>query len=257
MLRWLSNRGYRYDTGARLVRLDEPRGLAPVIPLFGGAAAPPPAAVPTPRTPVDEPRRPVTFSEEYWADDEDDADEADAAPAGAATTSRSIAMRCVRRAATSLVRSLGRRGLSITEARARLRTRRADRRRGDRRSSDEFIDRGWLDDAVLAEQLVHSATDRKRHGHPGDAPAAREARHLARRHRRGARRAARRRRRARTRVRPQQGAVAAPLDDETAMRRLMGSSRAAASAGRSRARPHARRSPTSGAARADPGVAFR
>lgn len=63
-------------------------------------------------------------------------------------------------ASTTLTRSLGRRGLSVSEARAKLRT--------SGLTAEEslcvvesFVERGWLDDAVLAEQLVHSATTRQ------------------------------------------------------------------------------------------------
>ena len=66
-------------------------------------------------------------------------------------------------ASTSLVRSLGRRGLSVAEARAKLR---ADGLTGREIDDviDGFVERGWLDDAVLAEQLVHSATTRQHLG---------------------------------------------------------------------------------------------
>jgi regulatory protein len=125
-----------------------------VIPLFGGA---PPAAQPDPA------RRPTTFSEEYWADDEPFVDE----PAPTAADVRDdepVDRESLReKAAASLARSLGRRGLSVSESRARLR---ADGL-SDEESSDlleDFIQRGWLDDAVLAEQLVYSATTRKKMG---------------------------------------------------------------------------------------------
>ena len=63
-------------------------------------------------------------------------------------------------AAAGLTRSLGRRGLSVAEARARLR---ADGLT-DAEAADvvaDFEQRGWLDDAALAEQLVYAATTRK------------------------------------------------------------------------------------------------
>lgn len=64
------------------------------------------------------------------------------------------------RATTVLARSLGRRGLSIAEARAKLR---AEGLTGAEIDDvvDGFARRGWLDDAILAEQLVHSATTRQ------------------------------------------------------------------------------------------------
>jgi regulatory protein len=141
-------------------------GLAPVIPLFGGAvAAPSVTAPPTQAAPGEERRRPVTFSEEYWAEDESIADESAAAVADDADDAGRFEEPTDRealceKATTSLIRSLGRRGLSIAESKTRL------RREGltdDEATSviDDIVDRGWLDDAVLAEQIVHSATDRK------------------------------------------------------------------------------------------------
>ena len=122
-------------------------GLAPVIPLFGGPVA----------QPVSTPRRPVAFSEEYWADD----DPVEVEPASGDVPDELIDRDALREsAAASLVRSLARRGLSFAEAKTRL--------RGEGLSDDEstaviddFTERGWLDDAILAEQLVHSATTRK------------------------------------------------------------------------------------------------
>jgi len=66
-------------------------------------------------------------------------------------------------ASVTLTRSLGRRGLSISEARAKLRSSGLTSEEADV-VAHEFIDRGWLDDAVLAEQLVHSATTRQDKG---------------------------------------------------------------------------------------------
>lgn len=121
-------------------------GLAPVIPLFGGAA-PHPVTAP----------RPVAFSDEYWADD----DRVDQEPAPADVPDEPVDRDALREsAATSLVRSLARRGLSIAEAKTRLR---GDGLTDDESAAviDDFAERGWLDDEVLAEQLVHSATTRK------------------------------------------------------------------------------------------------
>ncbi|KAA9111027.1 regulatory protein RecX [Microbacterium rhizomatis] len=63
-------------------------------------------------------------------------------------------------ASVSLTRSLGRRGLSVAEARAKLRS---SGLTGDEIDGviDDFERRQWLDDAMLAEQLVHSATTRQ------------------------------------------------------------------------------------------------
>lgn len=63
-------------------------------------------------------------------------------------------------ASTALTRSLGRRGLSVSEARAKLRTSGLTAEES-LEVVDSFVERGWLDDAVLAEQLVHSATTRQ------------------------------------------------------------------------------------------------
>ncbi len=62
-------------------------------------------------------------------------------------------------ASAALTRSLGRRGLSIAEARAKLRSAALA---GDEIDGviDGFLARGWLDDAALAEQIVHSSTTR-------------------------------------------------------------------------------------------------
>ncbi len=109
--------------------------LAPVIPIFGGAA---PAAAPVVE-PVEHASVPDT------ADSPDEPIDRDALRENAAT---------------ALTRSLARRGLSLSEAKARLQ---AAGLTAEESSAvvDDFIERGWLDDAVLAEQLVHSATTRK------------------------------------------------------------------------------------------------
>ena len=130
-------------------------GLAPVIPLFGDHSADPVVD----RAERDEtPRRPVAFSEEYWTDDGPE-DVADRAPADVPEEPVDRDALCDS-AATSLVRSLARRGLSIAEAKTRLRGAGLT----DDESAvviDDFVEQGWLDDEVLAEQLVHSATTRK------------------------------------------------------------------------------------------------
>ncbi|HWI29924.1 MAG TPA: regulatory protein RecX [Microbacterium sp.] len=63
-------------------------------------------------------------------------------------------------ASARLARSVGRRGLSVAEARAKLR---ADGLTDEEAADivDGFVQRGWLDDAALAEQLVYAATTRK------------------------------------------------------------------------------------------------
>jgi len=133
--------------------------LAPVIPLFGGQS-PGPMVEPAPRD--ETPRRPVTFSDEYWADEESAPDQP--VPDAIDAPDEPVDRDALREgSATSLVRSLARRGLSISEAKTRLR---ADGLTDDESATviDDFIARGWLDDAVLAEQLVHSATTRKNMG---------------------------------------------------------------------------------------------
>ncbi|HEX5856950.1 MAG TPA: regulatory protein RecX [Microbacterium sp.] len=118
----------------------------------------------------DKPRRAVAFSEEYWADD--DAAGSDPVPAAfrggdgdddvEAAADPEVIDRdaMVDTAVAGLTRSLGRRGLSVAEARARLRSDGLT----DVEAEDvlaDFEQRGWLDDAVLAEQLVYAATTRK------------------------------------------------------------------------------------------------
>lgn len=145
----------------------EESGLAPVTYLPGvtPARATPRRAAGLP----DGPRRAVAFREEYWADGES----ADARTAQSGAGSSADAPDAddiddhvipretvIDQARTDLTRSLGRRGLSVAEARARLRTHGlVDDEAVD--VIDEFTQRGWLDDSVLAEQLVHSAVTRK------------------------------------------------------------------------------------------------
>lgn len=140
-------------------------GLAPVTYLPGVAPVrePPRRAAGLP----DRSRRAVAFSEEYWADGAP-ADAAGVASASEASASEGDEIddqiipreTVIEQARTDLTRSLGRRGLSVAEARARLR---ANGLVGDESADvvDEFTQRGWLDDSVLAEQLVHSAVTRK------------------------------------------------------------------------------------------------
>jgi regulatory protein len=63
----------------------------------------------------------------------------------------------------TLVRRLARSALSEREARAFLREQSVDAAVAESVIAD-VVDRGWLDDAALAEQLVHSGTQRKRQG---------------------------------------------------------------------------------------------
>ncbi|MGC5222022.1 regulatory protein RecX [Micromonospora sp. DT81.3] len=115
----------------------------------------------------DGPRRPVAFTEDYWAEDDASGDTSaafaddvlsgdDVSGEPQVPDRESIAAS----AADALTRDLGRRGLSVAEANARL--------RADGLTDAEaagvvqgFVERGWLDDGVLAEQLVYAATTRK------------------------------------------------------------------------------------------------
>lgn len=151
--------------------------LAPVTFLPG--VVPPVESEPVPRqreaprrasSLPDGPRPTVAFTDDSWADDDaiagpsaaspgdpDDVSSAEEVPGEPEVLDReSIATS----AAASLTRSLGRRGLSVAEATARLR---ADGLT-DTEAADvvqDFVERGWLDDGVLAEHLVYTATSRK------------------------------------------------------------------------------------------------
>ncbi|KRA22446.1 hypothetical protein ASD65_18420 [Microbacterium sp. Root61] len=112
------------------------------------------------------PRRPTTvsFTESAWADDEPDPDGAsggETAPIAEPAEPDRDAV--VAAASVTLTRSLGRRGLSLSEAAAKLRTAGLSAEEASDVVED-FVARGWLDDAVLAEQLVHSATTRQDKG---------------------------------------------------------------------------------------------
>lgn len=131
--------------------------LAPVIPLFGGAVMPasgeriddiPVLEQASPRL------RPITSVTDEavpsGADEAEDSDEKD--------------LEQVRRIGEeSLVRKLRARSLSITEARQVLRGHDLDRSQIDD-VIDDFCRRGYLDDRILAEQLVISGIERKGQG---------------------------------------------------------------------------------------------
>lgn len=125
--------------------------LAPVIPLFGGepAAAAPVVEAGSDATPASTWRTswsgegvPATLPE---ADESEDATEARAD------------------AEAALLRKLRTRSLSVREARAVLADHGLDAHAADG-ILDEFQRRGYLDDARLAEQLVHSGVERKGQG---------------------------------------------------------------------------------------------
>ncbi len=123
--------------------------VAPVIPLFGGtegvaARSARPATRPGWHpTWVDEPRESITTVAEAEADARDSAD--------------------VEQAEKALLRKLRTRSLSVKEARAVAAERDLDEE-AILSLLDEFLRRGYLDDAALAEQLVYSATTRKGQG---------------------------------------------------------------------------------------------
>ena len=125
--------------------------VAPVIPLFGGSRAEPQAARSAEAAPA---RRMPRFEE---AQDEqpaqDDVDEVDPEQR-------------LKKATDRLLRKLGSRGLSVSEA--------TDVLRSDGVPRDEACiviadleSRGWLSDEMLAEQLVHAALTRNKDGRRG------------------------------------------------------------------------------------------
>jgi len=128
--------------------------LAPVIPLFGGSA---PVAPPEPAWNA------------TWADDPEPTDDEEYDRFGNGTShlrgqdTADTAAEARDRAEKSLLKKLRARSLSVREARTVLR---------DHELDDEAIDEliaaferlGYLDDARLAEQLVHSGSDRKGQG---------------------------------------------------------------------------------------------
>ena len=105
-------------------------------------------------------RATVAFRDGYWSEDEASSGVADVAEVELEPVDRET---IVADAAVALTRSLGRRGLSVSEATARLR---AAGLTPDESAGviDEHVERGWLDDDALAEQLVYSATTRKSMG---------------------------------------------------------------------------------------------
>lgn len=129
-------------------------GLAPVIPLFGGT-------VPGSRGgPSSADRGPAAAPAEAWhptwTDDVDEnASDDDELPDGS-PTEREIAEK-------SLLRKLRTRSLSIREARRVIEEHDLDPHDVDTVIA-HVADLGYLDDAALAEQLVHVAVDRKGQG---------------------------------------------------------------------------------------------
>lgn len=134
-------------------------GLAPVIPLFGGSVStqspiqrstPPAAAASTA-----EPSWNAT-----WAADPDERDQEAFDDKDGTNEDASIERELAEK---NLLKKLRTRSLSIREARVVVRER--DLSAEDVEDILEtFVRRGYLDDKALAEQLVHSAVDRKGQG---------------------------------------------------------------------------------------------
>jgi regulatory protein len=143
---------------------DRDESLAPVTYLPGVAAAAPGAHT-TAR--IETPPTTVAFSEAYRAKDDerpggvvpDPTRDPDTGARGGVEDEPDREA-TIAAASATLARSLGRRGLSVAEARGKLR---AAGLTAEEAADlvDEFIERGWLDDSVLAEQLVHTATTRQ------------------------------------------------------------------------------------------------
>lgn len=136
--------------------------LAPVIPLFGGQTREQRRVRPG-SAPSDEVAWNAT-----WADDPEDADVVDDRSAGRArdSTADGIGRESADlrdRAEKSLLKKLRTRSLSVVEARAV-----AAEQGLDSEAAEEllqaFLDRGYLDDVALAEQIVHAGVDRKGQG---------------------------------------------------------------------------------------------
>lgn len=127
-----------------------PDGLAPVIPLFGAAAAPAEPVEPQWRSTWDDEWESDVddgYAEREYADDGDDA---------CGEIEREIAER-------NLLKRLRTRQLSVAEARAVVAERDLDAARIDE-ILGAFERLGYLDDAALAEQLIHAGITRKGHG---------------------------------------------------------------------------------------------
>lgn len=123
--------------------------LAPVIPLFGGAPPIGPA-----RSRIVAPEWNATWAVD--PEEETDTGAAEVEQNGDGTAERELAEK-------TLLRRLRTRSLSLREARAVAGERDLDAHTIDA-LIDGFVRLGYLDDAALAEQLVHSAVDRKGQG---------------------------------------------------------------------------------------------
>jgi regulatory protein len=128
-------------------------GLAPVIPLFGGSVSTRPS---TELPPVAPPAWNATWAADLDVDVDEDAFDDEDGIDDCAAIEREIAEK-------NLLKKLRTRSLSIREARAVVGER--DLTADDVADLiDAFVRRGYLDDKALAEQLVHSAVDRKGQG---------------------------------------------------------------------------------------------
>ena len=145
---------------------DETERIAPVIPLFGGqvgrvsdlpagAGLAPASALPAP------PERSAHGEPTVLPWRADGAP--DAAVHGTSVREEPSDDESVERAAASLLRKLRARSLSVSEARQHLRGQEIASERIDD-IIDDCCRRGYLDDAVLAEQLVISGIERKGQG---------------------------------------------------------------------------------------------
>lgn len=153
---------------------DETERIAPVIPLFGGrgghssdlpaeAGIAPASALPTPphRSERGEPTV-LPWRAESTADAGEQPADARRGR-GESLREEPAEDQSVERAALSLLRKLRARSLSISEARQHLRGQEIAAERIDD-IIDDCCRRGYLDDAVLAEQLVISGIERKGQG---------------------------------------------------------------------------------------------
>ncbi len=135
--------------------------LAPVIPLFGGAAAVRSASAAGDRPLRDDAEDggdPSAVWHSSWLDDRRAGSAADVAHEPAEDASDAVAA-----AEKQLLKKLRTRSLSVTEARSVLAQHAVDPSAIETLIED-FLRRGYLDDAALAEQLVHVGVDRKGQG---------------------------------------------------------------------------------------------
>jgi regulatory protein len=124
-------------------------GLAPVIPLFGGQVGTTPIGDASDATQTDEPAagwHPTWSADRPTLEDGDD----EQAPN-------------VEAAEKALLKKLRTRSMSIAEARTQLREHELDAA-GVEHVLASLEEYGYLDDAALAEQLVHAGVDRKGQG---------------------------------------------------------------------------------------------